>query len=71
MLTIVMVTIIVLAMGQSSNVPLAQAQSFSCASVIEIPTAECNELVTLYNSTNGANWKNNTGWLSTNTPCSI
>ncbi len=65
------VTIIVFALGQSSNnVPLAQAQSFSCANVTEIPQAECSELVTLYNSTNGANWKNKTGWLTTNTPCS-
>jgi len=48
----------------------AQAQTFSCSNVTEIPTSECNELVTLYNSTGGANWKNNTGWLTTNTPCS-
>jgi len=50
--------------------PRAHAQTFSCNNVTEIPIAECNELVTLYNSTGGANWKNNTGWLTTNTPCS-
>ncbi len=67
----IIITLILLTMGQSSNnVPLAKAQSFSCSSVTEIPVTECQELVTLYNSTNGANWTNNTGWLSTNTPCS-
>jgi len=68
--TILMVTIILLALGQSSNVPLAHAQAFSCTNVTEIPTAECNELVTFYNSTNGPGWYNKTGWLTTNTPCS-
>jgi len=48
----------------------AQAQAFSCSNVTEIPQAECNELVTLYNSTNGPGWTNKTGWLTTNTPCS-
>jgi len=43
---------------------------FSCSNVTEIPQAECNELVTLYNSTNGPGWTNKTSWLMTNTPCS-
>jgi len=55
----------------SGNATIAQAQTgFSCTNVTEIPVAECNELVNLYNSTNGANWTNKTGWLSTNMPCS-
>jgi len=41
----------------------------SCDTVTEIPQAECQALVVLYSSTNGANWKNNDGWLQTNTPC--
>ncbi|OQX06754.1 MAG: hypothetical protein BWK80_50345, partial [Desulfobacteraceae bacterium IS3] len=41
-----------------------------CNSVTEIPVAECKELLSLYNSTDGANWKNKTGWNQTNTPCS-
>ncbi|MEY3220823.1 MAG: hypothetical protein RIT27_2180 [Pseudomonadota bacterium] len=44
--------------------------AFSCNNVTEIPVSECQSLVELYNSTNGANWKNNTGWNQTNTPCS-
>ncbi len=48
----------------------ARAQAFSCTGVTEIPQAECEALVALYNSTDGANWTDNTGWLSTNTPCS-
>jgi Leucine-rich repeat (LRR) protein len=42
----------------------------NCASQSEIPTTECDALVALYNSTNGANWTNHTDWLQTNTPCS-
>ncbi|WP_161575429.1 leucine-rich repeat domain-containing protein [Beggiatoa leptomitoformis] len=36
----------------------------------EIPPAECESLLQLYNSTNGDNWENNNGWNETNTPCS-
>jgi hypothetical protein len=43
---------------------------FSCNSVTEIPISECQSLMDLYNSTNGANWTNKTGWNQTNTPCS-
>ena len=43
---------------------------FSCADVTEIPTVECEALVALYNGTNGAGWTDNSGWLTTNTPCS-
>ncbi len=49
---------------------ITQAQTFSCDNVTGIPVTECNELVTLYNSTNGVNWTNKTGWLTSNTPCS-
>jgi len=43
----------------------------NCATVTEIPRAECEEsLLEFFNSTGGANWKNNTGWNVTQTPCS-
>ena len=35
----------------------------------QIDEEEYNALVDLYTSTNGANWKNNTGWNMINTPC--
>ncbi len=41
-----------------------------CATQAEIPEAECNALVALYNSTGGASWTNHTNWLQTDTPCS-
>jgi uncharacterized repeat protein (TIGR01451 family) len=44
--------------------------SFSCTTQTEIPKTECDALVALYDSTDGDNWKNNTGWKETNTPCS-
>jgi len=49
--------------------PLTQAAT-NCATVTEIPSTECEALVALYNSTNGDNWENNSGWLENNTPCS-
>ena len=61
----------------SPATPLLTSQNFTvttgttdCASVTQIPVTECNALVALYNSTNGANWYTNIGWLQTNTPCS-
>jgi hypothetical protein len=42
---------------------------FACAGVSEIPLAECEALVALYNSTDGSNWSNHTNWLLTTTPC--
>ncbi len=51
---------------------IAQAQglaTFDCAAVTEIPQSECEALVAFYTSTGGDNWRNNTGWLQTNTPC--
>ncbi|MEN8220451.1 MAG: hypothetical protein ABFS56_29700 [Pseudomonadota bacterium] len=46
------------------------ASALDCNQVTEIPSTECEVLVTLYNSTNGDNWTDNNGWLETNTPCS-
>jgi hypothetical protein len=40
-----------------------------CDSVLEIPKAECQALVDLYNSTNGPSWTHNTDWLSNYFPC--
>jgi Leucine-rich repeat (LRR) protein len=42
---------------------------FNCKRVSEIPKKECEALVALYDSTNGENWENNTGWKTTNEPC--
>lgn len=40
-----------------------------CAAQTDIPQAECEALVALYNSTDGPNWLDNTGWNETNAPC--
>ena len=48
---------------------LNAASGFDCARVNQIPVAECAALVALYNSSNGTNWADNSGWLVTNTPC--
>jgi len=50
--------------------PLHADTFTSCRDVTQIPEAQCNTLVALYDNTAGANWKTNTGWKQTNTPCS-
>jgi Leucine-rich repeat (LRR) protein len=40
-----------------------------CDQVTQIPQAECEALVALYNSTDGFHWTNNSGWLVSNLPC--
>jgi Divergent InlB B-repeat domain/Leucine rich repeat/Leucine rich repeat N-terminal domain len=41
-----------------------------CDAVTEIPKEECQALLDLYNSTQGSNWGDKTGWNETDTPCS-
>ena len=43
---------------------------FDCEDVHQIPSNECEALVTLYTSTGGPGWINNIGWLVTFEPCS-
>jgi hypothetical protein len=45
------------------------ATTYDCSTVTDIPAIECQALVALYDSTNGAGWTNNAGWLTDNTPC--
>ncbi len=40
-----------------------------CNAVTQIPQTECQALIDFYHSTNGPNWKNNSGWNTTNEPC--
>jgi hypothetical protein len=51
--------------------PRAQAAT-DCTAVTEIPQLECEALVALYTSTDGANWSDSSdnNWNVTNTPCS-
>jgi hypothetical protein len=48
--------------------PIIQAAT-DCDAVTEISKGECQSLLELYNSTDGANWTNNSGWNVTDTPC--
>lgn len=56
-----------------SLLTLAILHSYSaladCDSQSEIPSAQCEVLVDIYNATDGANWENNTNWLD-DFPCS-
>jgi predicted outer membrane repeat protein len=42
---------------------------FDCKQVTEISKKECQALIALYESTDGENWTDNSGWNVTNTPC--
>jgi Leucine-rich repeat (LRR) protein len=55
---------------RSGTIPTAGLQSTFCEDVSEIPVTECQALVALYESTDGAHWTENSGWLTTYTPCS-
>jgi hypothetical protein len=44
-------------------------KSFNCKKTTGISTKDCQALVALYDSTDGENWENNTGWKTTNKPC--
>lgn len=55
---------------RSAQAYSAQPQAaFDCSSIDQIPAAECDALVSLYNATDGENWVSNDGWLTTTTPC--
>ena len=41
-----------------------RVQSFDCSTVTDVPQVECEALVALYNSTNGAGWTTSTNWLT-------
>jgi parallel beta-helix repeat protein len=54
----------------TAEVTIIDDDSTNCNKVTEIPKKECKALVALYDSTDGKNWLDNTGWNVTNTPCS-
>ena len=58
----------------AENTPEAQASpaplGFDCRNVREIPVEECRGLIALYASTNGDDWKDNSGWVLDQRPCS-
>ncbi|MBP7212695.1 MAG: hypothetical protein KBA03_00520 [Anaerolineaceae bacterium] len=44
-----------------------QVKSFNCANVTDVSQIECEALVALYESTNGAGWDHNRDWLESTT----
>ena len=45
----------------------ATPQYFVCSTIEDVPPIECEALVAFYNSTNGADWTDNSNWLITKT----
>ena len=54
----------------AAKVGVSQTPPFDCATITQVPRAECEALVALYDSTDGANWYRKTDWLQIDTPCS-
>ncbi len=52
---------------ESLHLTEEQVQAFDCGTVTDVPRKECEALVTLYQSTNGAGWMNSTNWLQSTT----
>ncbi|MCV6637233.1 FG-GAP-like repeat-containing protein [Candidatus Albibeggiatoa sp. nov. NOAA] len=59
-------------LGANKALVVDGSVGITCAppSQTDIPEMECDALVTLYTTTTGASWTNNTNWAATNTPCS-
>lgn len=64
--------------GTQIRLPLAESASgsghatdlaYDCTAVSGLPISECKVLVRLYKQTDGPNWRDDTGWLATQTPC--
>lgn len=52
---------------ESLKLTQEQVEAFDCTTVEDVPVSECEALVALYGSTNGAGWTNNTNWLQSTT----
>ena len=71
LLNLVLLLALLLPAGMTAQAAAApRPAQFDCGNVTEIPQTECEALVALYESTDGDNWIDNTGWLQTTTPCS-
>ena len=64
------VLLFLLVFGIIKSSPAYTQTVFSCNDVTEIPLLECQALEALYQTADGDNWIDNSGWLVTNTPCS-
>ena len=54
----------------STDAGVPDSGSSLCQRQVEIPFLECEALVTLYVQTEGIRWRENTNWMTTDTPCS-
>ena len=50
-----------------SVIPSVTLETFDCSTVTDVSQIECEALVALYNSANGASWWNSTNWLTSAT----
>jgi uncharacterized repeat protein (TIGR02543 family) len=53
----------------TTTTPANGTEDTFCNQVMEIPKAQCQTLVTLYDHTNGPTWTHHDGWRTTSTPC--
>jgi hypothetical protein len=58
--------------GQTATKELSihvAGSTFDCSTQSDIPVAECQALVALYDATNGPGWTNSTDWVTYPNPC--
>jgi hypothetical protein len=51
-----------LLIGQQNSFATFDDPTSTCAGVTDVPESECQALLTLYNSTSGDNWTDNSNW---------
>ncbi|MEM7130967.1 MAG: C13 family peptidase [Chloroflexota bacterium] len=72
LLTLFVLTVLIVQPTTSAMTLSADRQGdtpYDCAAATGIDVGDCNVLVTLYSETDGSNWRTNSGWLQTNSPC--
>lgn len=69
LLVLLLVVLLVGPAPSAVKVRASQTPPFDCSTVTQVPQSECEALVALYDSTDGANWYDSDGWLQTDTPC--
>ena len=53
-----------------SELVLANSSNLLAVCEGDLPAAECQALIELYNATDGDHWTNNEGWVGPDNPCS-
>jgi Leucine-rich repeat (LRR) protein len=64
-----MITAAAVGRPESGQATITVSTGTGCVTQSQIPAAECEALVSLYNTTGGDSWTENTNWLDYSDPC--